>query len=207
MEAIWLRRKAGAEAVIVFFAGWGAEPADVAHLGGDADVLLVRDYRDLDADLPDLSAYRRKLLVAWSFGVAAYGHWQMGRIGVFDRRIAVNGTLAAVDRDRGIAPKVLQMTIDGLSEDGFHAFRTRSHGAEQPRRAVDLAARKAELEAVRDRGPSPDCDWDRIWIGTGDRVFPVQAQRRAWAGQADRIQEIDAPHAPFAGWSRWEDLL
>ncbi|MDW4549096.1 DUF452 family protein [Defluviimonas sp. D31] len=204
MEAIWLRRD-GAARVVVFFAGWGAEPSDIAGLGGAYDVLFVRDWRAL-GDLPDLSSYTERLLVAWSFGVAAYGHWQAGRADPFTRKVAVNGTLAPVDRERGIPPRVFAMTLAGLSEENFHAFLARSHGADQPRRTVDVAALTAELEAVRDRGPAPETLFDRIWISEADGIIPPANQRRAWEGQADRITGIDAAHAPFAHWSDWEAL-
>ncbi|MCA8884350.1 MAG: DUF452 family protein [Rhodobacteraceae bacterium] len=208
MRIQWLTQTGTAAEVIVVFGGWAVGPDGLRHLGGAQDVLFVDDYRDLDGDLPDLSAYRTRRLIAWSFGVAGYGHWQAARrIDPFTRKTALSGTLTPVDRLRGIPPAVVAKTRDTLSDTSFAAFLARCYGAPCPDPAdLDIAARQAELSAVAARGPAPDPHFDCIVIPSRDRIFPPASMARAWADQAARVVAIDAPHAPFALWHLWDDI-
>jgi pimeloyl-[acyl-carrier protein] methyl ester esterase len=211
MQVRWLKQGAGRDEVIVVFGGWAIGSQCFAHLTGGQDVLFVDDYRDLTGELPDLSAYARRRLVAWSFGVAAFGHWQselgqLGRRMAFDSRVAVNGSLTPVHPKTGIPPRVFRQTEAGLSEASFQDFLTHSFNAPQPWQSFDAALHHAELLAVEARGAAPTCAWDRIWISGQDRIFPAQNLERAWADQPDAIRRIDAPHVAFAAWSAWQEL-
>ena len=208
MQCRWLKRTEGARRVIVFFGGWAIGPAPLAHLTGPEDVLFVDDYRDLTADLPDLSGYDHKALVAFSFGVCAFGHWQVDRTTAFDRRVAINGSLSPIDARTGIPPRTFQRTLDGLTPDSFQSFLALCSGDETlSPQMFDLPARRAELIATAALGPAPACHWDRIWISSADRIFPPVSLERAWVAQADKVRHLDAPHVPFARWSDWQDLL
>ena len=207
MQHRWLNRSRGAAQVIVVFGGWAIGPAVMSHLGGRADLLFVSDYRDLAAPLPDLSGYASRTLVAWSLGVACYGHWQAAHPDPFDRRIAINGSMTPVNRRTGIAPRLMRHTARSLSEAGFQQFLARCHGASQPHQPIDVAARRAELAAVMNRGDAPDRHWHRVWISRHDVIFTPDKLHRAWQGQAAVIRVIDAPHVPFALWSDWEQVL
>lgn len=208
MRVSWLKQTGSCE-VIVVFGGWGIGPACFAHLAGGQDVLFVSDYRDLSAALPELGGYARRSLVAWSFGVAAFGHWRngLGQDLLFDRRVAVNGSLTPVHPRMGIAPRVFRNTVDGLSAVSFQEFLQHSFDAPHPPHQVDVAALRDELIAVEQRGPAPECDWDRVWISGRDRIFPPQNLERAWAHRPDAIRRIDAPHVPFAAWATWAQVL
>lgn len=206
MQVQWLIQSGSAAEVIVVFGGWAVGPDCLRHLVGPQDVLFVDDYRDLGADLPDLSGYATRRLIAWSFGVAGYGHWQAGRADPFHRKTALSGTLSPVDRQLGIPPLVLNKTRDTLSEDSFTAFLTRCFGAPHAVPPLDVTARQDELRAVAERGPAPDPHFDRVVIPSHDRIFPPANMARAWAGQATRVTGIDAPHAPFALWTEWDQI-
>lgn len=201
----WLKQAPGAETVIVVFAGWAIGPEVFLHLEGSQDVLFVDDYRNLDAPLPDLSAYGHRALVAWSFGVAGYGHWQARHGDLFDRKVAVNGSPTPVHRDTGIPPVLMQKTIDTLSQASFQMFLTRCFGGRQNFQEIDVAARKTELNAILKRGDAPELNWDRIWLSRNDRIFPLANLQRIWAGQGAKL--LDAPHVPFASWSTWQAVM
>lgn len=208
MKLDWLRHRAGATEAIVIFTGWAIGPQVWTHLETEADLLLVSDYRTLDLNLPDLGRYRCRSLVAWSFGVASYALWQATRPDPFQRKVAICGSTAPVNRLTGIAPQIMQMTIDGLSEASFQHFLTRCFGSGQPRHPIDVAARRTELEAIRARDyTAPTQHWDRVWIGAEDRIFPLASMNRAWADAGDAPRVIDAPHAPFGRWARFAELL
>lgn len=208
MQSRWLKRTNGARRVIVFFGGWAIGPAPLAHLTGPEDVLFIDDYRDLDTDLPDLSAYDHRALIAFSFGISAFGHWQAGRANAFDHRVAINGSLSPIDARTGIPPRTFQRTLDGLTPASFQSFLALCYGDETPPpQTFDLPARRAELIATSARGPAPACPWDRIWISSTDRIFPPANLERAWQDQPDRIRRLDAPHLPFAHFQSWQEIL
>ncbi len=207
MRFDWLHRDRASPAVIVVFGGWAIGPQVLAHLAGGQDVLFASDYRDLDAFLPDLSGYAQRALVAWSFGVAAYGHWQAGLCPRFDRCVAINGSLTPVHGKTGIPPRIFRQTVEELSPASFQSFLDLCFDAPQPAQPFDTSARRAELLAVERRGDAPGCHWDRIWISDRDRIFPPQNLDRAWAAQPGAIRRINAPHVPFAQWSDWSGVL
>jgi biotin synthesis protein BioG len=204
MEIRWIKQNQAAEAIVVF-GGWAVGPEVFWHLDGPQDILFASGYSDLNAELPDLSAYDHVSLLAWSFGVAAYGHWQQGRSDPFHRKVAVNGSLKPVNRSAGIPPAVFRKTAETLSLESFQGFLTRVFGQPQPPEPVDVDALRAELLAVERRGDAPQTRFDRIWISSGDKIFPPANLARAWAGQA--VSQIDAPHAPFGQFETWEALL
>ncbi|AUQ67188.1 pimeloyl-ACP methyl esterase BioG family protein [Phaeobacter inhibens] len=205
MEFRWLKRKQAGEAIVIF-GGWAVGPGVFDHLAGAQDLVFVNDYRSLDVDLPDLSGYDHVTLLAWSFGVAAYAHWQEGRADPFDRKVAVNGTLTPVDEARGIPPAVMAKTAEGLSEQSLAQFLRRTFNAPQPPHAVDIDARRAELHAVAARGTASVVAFDQVWIAGRDRIFPPKNQHRAWADAT--IRELPAAtHAPFDHFDSWQALI
>ncbi len=205
MQTRWLRHS-GASDLIVLFGGWALGAAPFEHLAGDQDVLFVDDFRDL-GELPDLSAYAHKAAVTYSFGVAAFCHFSQRTNIEFNRRVAVNGSHAPVDRKLGIPPVIFDKTADTLSDVNFQSFLALCHGSEQPHQSIEVAARQEELWKVKERGSALAPAFDRIWISTADRIFPTANLKRAWADQANVITEIDAPHVPFALWSNWSEVL
>ena len=204
MDFRWLKQDRAAEAIVVF-GGWAVGPEVFWHLGGPQDILFASDYSNLNADLPDLSGYQRVSLLAWSFGVAAYAHWQQGRPDPFARKAAVNGSLQPVNRGAGIPPAVFRRTVEALSLEAYQSFLTRVFGAPQDAEPLDVEARRSELLAVERRGDAPQMRFGRIWISSGDKIFPPANLARAWAGQ--NVSNLDAPHAPFDRFQDWEALF
>lgn len=207
MQVEWLQHSGSADEVIVVFGGWALGPAPFAHLQGPQDVLFVQDYRDLSTTLPDLSGYAQVTLIAYSFGVASYAHWQANNPDLFDTKIAVNGTLTPVNRATGIPPVAMKKTIETLSVQAYELFLMRCFGAKQESTQIDVDARKAELMAIGERGDAPTLRFDHIWISTIDKIMPAGNQLRAWQEQTDRVIQIDSPHVPFARWSTWDEVI
>ena len=229
MKCEWLNKQSQ-DNLIVIFSGWAFGYDVFQHLlaeKNDFDVLFVNDYRQIDLDLPDLDAYANKYLLAWSFGVSAFCHWNESQ-GLqqksirFDKKVAVNGTVFAVDRFLGIPQPIMQKTIDTLSEQSFQMFAKRCfRGLDLPQNlTIDVQARKAELEIILQRqlaqeidGDSQSVDWDCAWIAMQDKIFPSKNQIRAWQQHNDscdkalEINQFDAPHAPFQLWSNWQEIF
>lgn len=207
MQVEWLQHSGTADEAIVVFGGWALGPSPFAHLHGSQDVVFVEDYRDLSTTLPDLGGYARTTLIAYSFGVASYAHWQASNLDPFDAKIAVNGTLTPVNRATGIPPVAMEKTIETLSPQAYQIFLARCFGAKQYPAEIDIEARKAELMAIGERGDAPMVAFDRIWISTADKIMPAANQLRGWQAQSNRITQIDAPHVPFARWSTWQEVI
>ncbi|GAB5435887.1 pimeloyl-ACP methyl esterase BioG family protein [Falsiruegeria mediterranea] len=207
MQVEWLQHSGTADEVTVIFGGWALGPTPFAHLQGPQDVLFVQDYRDLSTTLPDLGCYARTTLLAYSFGVASYAHWQASNPDPFDIKIAVNGTLTPVNRTTGIPPVAMEKTIETLSPQAYQVFLARCFGGKQDRAEIDVEARKAELIAIGERGDAPAVQFDHIWISTKDKIMPPANQLRGWQGQSEHVTQIDAPHVPFARWSTWQEVI
>ncbi len=207
MQVAWLQQSVIADEVIVIFGGWALGAAPFAHLQGRQDILFVQDYRDLSTDLPDLSRYAKATLIAYSFGVASFAHWQANHPDLFARKVAVNGTLTPVNRTTGVPPVAMSRTIETLSLQAYQLFLARCFGAKQDFAEIDVDTRKSELIAIGERGDAPTVEFDHIWIASADRIMPAANQQRGWQGQEDRIARIDAPHAPFARWSTWQEVI
>lgn len=204
MQFEWAKRDNNKN-IIVVFGGWAVGFAPLAHLEGDVDVLFVSDFRDIDADLPDLGAYENKSLVAFSFGVAGYAHWQAIHTDPFSFKVAINGTVTPVDRQSGIPPVIMQKTIDALDPNSLQVFLMRCFGEKQPFFDADIAALKEELETVLQRGAAATIDFDKVIISDKDRIFLSANLKRAY--QNRDVVCVPGPHIPFGAWSRWEEVL
>jgi len=210
MNSIWLHQQPNASKVIVFFNGWGFDSSIVQHLicDDDTDVLVVSNYSDLSMDLVDLSAYTTRSLIAWSFGVASYCHWQTGRDDPFQKKVAINGTMMPIDRRQGIATKVVQKTIDTLSQESFQVFAARCFNRPQTEIKIDVEQRRVELTAIKNRGNADQLlAWDKVWLSTHDKIFLPKNTQLAWHGHTQKMEFINAPHAPFNYWRNWQAVL
>ena len=87
--------------LIIFFNGWGMSDSVLLEMDHSGfDVLMVNDYRSLGLEMPDISGYEKKYLIAWSMGVWASGVCSID----VDKSIAINGTPAPVNNQSGIDP-------------------------------------------------------------------------------------------------------
>ena len=97
MKQVFLRRVEGASDLLLFFAGWGAEPGmfkydELTDGSGTSDVMMCWDYRDLDFDAGVLEGYSTTRVLAWSMGVWVAGQVLSGLDMAPGYRVAVNGT-------------------------------------------------------------------------------------------------------------------
>lgn len=177
----------------------------------DADFLLCYDYtvpEDRHEFEEILAPYERVSLAAFSLGVWAAAE-SLDASGIsFDDAVAINGTLRPVDAEYGIPPELFERTGEKWSEKTRARFYRRMCGdaktleyflARGPARSIE--SQRAELLAVGRRissGGVRTGPFRRAFIGSGDRVFPPEAQRRFWETQGVEIVESTAPHYPFA---------
>lgn len=207
MNVTWVKKTADARRVVVIFGGWAIGPDVFSAIAGNEDVLFVSDYRTLSGDLPDLSAYEMRALVAWSFGVAAFAHWQADRPARFERTIAIAGSETPVDDLCGIPTAIFEKTVATLSAQSYQGFLMRCHNRRVAEQAIDIDARREELIAVRARGAAPSWRWDRVYIAVQDRIFPPASLQRAYADRALDLCPIEAPHVCFGAFPDWDAVL
>ncbi len=190
--------------LFLLFLGWGMDPTPFQFPSSeDADIMLCYDYRSLNFDQRHLGGYSTIFVTAWSMGVWAASHVLQGLKLPFSQKIAINGTLFPIDSEKGIDPPVFQATLDGLTDASLLKFYRRMCGTKEiyesfmqhaPKRSlVDI---REELIAIGEHSlshPTPDFHWDTAIIGTKDRIFLPENQRRAWPRRT-RVLEIDSPH-------------
>ncbi len=190
----------GSRRVILFFAGWAMDAAPFEGLRRPGyDIAVFWDYRDLYQDWSILKDYDEVCLVAWSFGVYAASVALAGIERRITLRIAINGTLAPVDRLTGIPPRIFQGTLDSLNERNLYKFNRRMCGSSEAFAAVMEHAPKRNIDELRDElkamnpvsmfAPDQIKHWDVALISTDDAIVPCVNQWRAWQHTTVRMLE------------------
>jgi len=214
----WLARGDGRD-LIVFCNGWGMDRWPLNGLATEPfDVVVLSDYHrfdGLDTVRAELPGYRRCYLICWSMGVWAGQRLFDQDRDLFERRIAINGTLRPVDDRFGIPVEIFSATLEEFSvsilqrfyrrmckEPGVFAF-FQNH---RPQRS--LADQREELAAlqlvVMDETVTPPL-YDDVIISRNDLIIPTRNQQAFWQDQ--RVIEIDGCHYPFSRWQSWSDIL
>ena len=185
MKQVFLRRVEGASDLLLFFAGWGAEPGmfkydELTDGSGTSDVMMCWDYRDLDFDAGVLEGYSTTRVLAWSMGVWVAGQVLSGLDMAPGYRVAVNGTPFPIHDSLGIPEAVFDGTL--------------SRTLEEQREELDALGK-----AVRGNRPRPFA-WTHAVAGLEDMIFPAANQKAAWAAAGVPVSVLDIPH-----WSK--DIL
>jgi len=224
MKTTWLQQK-GADELLLFFNGWGMDHRMGDHLfgglqanGWTQDVIACHDYRSLqmDADvMKAISRYRKRTVIAWSFGVWAAQHADLPPI---TRALAINGTLHPIDAEKGIKPEIVEATRSGWSEENRARFNRRMCGSSEAlalfatmapdRSVVDQQEELAQVQHHLQRADATPATWryDHAIIGTRDLIFPPQQQCAAWNGTAQTMI-AEMPHFPFLHFKTFSELL
>lgn len=218
MESCWLH-KSGKPYLIVFCSGWGMDEHPFALLPSDQyDVLCFYDYRSLQPieDIQRICAsYTQKILLSWSMGVWAGQQLFTDHPDIFDRLIALNGTLCPIDPSLGIPPDIFLATLNAWGEQSRLKFYRRMFSSSQdyerfmahaPRRSV--AEQKEELSVLYQKTQATKVStsiYDTVCVGMKDRIFPGQNQKKYW--QNAPILCTDYSHFPFYSFPSWDVFL
>ena len=218
MRGEWLARGAGSD-LIVCCNGWGMDRYPLGGLdAGPFDVYLLSDYTNLDPIddlLPELSGYGKRILIGWSMGVWAAQRLFARHAELFQRRIAVNGTLRPIDDRYGIPREIFGATLRDYSDsirERFYRRMCKEPGAfaffdaHRPQR--DLADQHRELAALQaldtEFGEQKPCFTDVIVSGN-DLVIPTANQLAFWGDR--RVIGLPGCHYPFFRWRSWADIV
>lgn len=212
MQFNWLNKQNN-ETIILFFNGWGMDAGCVTALACTGfDLLEIHDYSTI-ASLPELSAYKQTILVAWSLGVFVAAQCRIPA----DLAIAINGTLRPLDEHYGIQPAIFQGTINSWDERGRNKFNRRMCGdrdtlahfnAVPPCRSIEATQQELMIIAASVQvNPVPDNVFDKAIVGLKDRIMPSPAQMAFWQQTTTDIINVNGPHYLFNRWSSWKDLI
>jgi pimeloyl-[acyl-carrier protein] methyl ester esterase len=218
MESSWLH-KSGHKYLIVFCNGWGMDAWPFRSLTSTKyDVFMLYDYRQLASrhDIEAIAAeYEQVHLVSWSMGVWAGQKLFSDKKELFDRTIAINGTLCPINDSFGIPEKVFDATLAGFNEDAKLKFYKRMCRdkknlslflASQPQRSLDDQSEElASLKKMVDCTPAKNSMYNEIIVSESDFIVPTANQSHYWQGRP--LTTIAGFHFLFNLWQSWDQLL
>ncbi len=201
--------------------GWGCDANPFQSINSkEYDVLMCFDYRDLliPKQVERLfENYQEVHLVAWSLGVYVANMLYLQWKDLFASKIAINGTLQAIDNLKGIPPAIFQGTINGLNSRTIEKFWLRMCGGkigfdrfkmQIPQRNIE--DQKEELIVLQELVQNHFIDWnvyDSVLLGQNDLIFPFENLENAWREQKNIIKMENTPHFCFYSWNSWDDLM
>lgn len=220
MRIEWLHKFEN-EKCILFMNGWACDATAFQFMNSkEYDVLMCFDYRDIliPKELERLfENYQEVNLVAWSLGVYVANMTCSNWKDLFACKIAINGTLQAIDNLKGIPAATFQGTIDGLNSRTIDKFWLRMCGGkigydrfkkQLPQR--DINEQKEELIILQEVIQNHFVDWniyDSVLLGKNDHIFPFENLENAWSEQRNLIIKENTPHFCFYSWDSWDDLM
>ena len=177
--------------LLLFFAGWGMDKHPFSeYKPANHDILICYDYRSLNFDYSLLNGYERVDIVAWSMGVWIAMQSIFPKDIKIGKKIAVNGTPYPIDDAKGIPTAIYNGTLDGLNETTLKKFQRRmcTSGSDykyfqsvEPQRSVDsLQEELADIQKFYESDAPTSFEWDEVYLGMNDRIFPAQNQQAAW---------------------------
>lgn len=191
--------------LLLFFAGWGADPRPFRHYRpAGHDYAVCYDYRSLQIDTSAWTTYDGIDVVAWSMGV-----WAAQQIlPQLDLRlgscVAINGTLHPVSNTHGIPLGVWRITRNNLCPESMHRFMLRMCAKRQsfhnllrvcPRRPIGEL--RQELDAIKEASQT-DAPlsplWTEAFVALWDRIIPPANQQREWEERHVPIHMAEEPH-------------
>ena len=206
MEYKWLNQYNN-DKVIVFFNGWGLDESVVKHLCSDSfDVLMFYDYNSLNTnfDFKILNLYSKKYLIAWSMGVMCASLFNNI---IYDKKVAINGTLLPIDARYGINPKIYELTINGFGENSCQKFVNNMF--DENDKELYFGNNRTfenvynELIALKNYKPVLDFKYDDVLISNNDKIIPTKNQSAFW----NQEPNLEAAHCPFFKYTKWSELL
>ncbi len=218
MEISWQYKNKKTK-LILFCNGWGMDSTPFEHLASNEyDVCFLYNYRVLPEafDAEALTkGYAEVILIGWSMGVWVGQKLFQNKSHLFDRTIAINGTLCPINDDYGIPVIVYERTLSDYCETARLKFYRRMCRektnlklflSKQPRRSLD--DQQQELLALRETVnclPASESIYKEILIADSDWVIPSQNQMNFWQDMA--VIKISGFHYLFSLWQSWDHLL
>ncbi|MDE6542975.1 MAG: DUF452 family protein [Muribaculaceae bacterium] len=218
MKLHWIKQDNPSQRLILIFSGWSVDWHLFSRYSYPTgyDVAVVWDYSHLSINILDRKKeYEETIVIAWSFGVAAFQkvYKTLPKKLNINCAIAVNGTTYPVDDSRGIPTDVFAATKAGLSEAGLVSFRRRicGGGVRYRELATDLNAAGNDIESLREQlgvfdptdergiiiGTKIDKNlWDKVFLSERDMIFPIANMKSAWSDSNAQVFITGDSHLP-----------
>lgn len=194
--------------MIVAFLGYSFLPESLAHLElGEYGLGVVYEYSKLSFDNLEFSKLlgEQNYLFAFSMGVAVANEF-LGDF-AFEKSVAMNGTNAGIDEQKGISSAVFKASIESFDFEGFKRLCFLGE-----LKKADFAfnpAPKAELEALykhfASKNPRNSRIWDKMILSKKDKIFANEAILKAC--EFKNLQSINAPHFGLFNYTSWEQIF
>lgn len=216
MKSNWLIKN-NSKKLILFFNGWSLDENIVKHLtSSEYDVLMLFDYSNLDLNLSilkEIYEYEEINVIAWSYGVWAYG----SVLDIFKNLknvVAINGTLLPINNDFGISERMFNLTLSNLSEKNYPRFFQNMFEGEgdlykMPQRNIE--DQRQELKSIQRLCAQKDISknktfFTKVFTGLKDKIIPAQNQINFWGGNIDIIK-VNTGHYMFDLFSNWDEII
>lgn len=203
MRAEFLHQNANSKDLIVVFGGFASSPSHFSHLKSEKNVLLVFDYEDFSLSF-DFNTFENITLIAFSMGVCVAS--KMMKNITFKQKIAINGTNAAIDRERGIHPAIFRKNLKNFSLESFKkSLLSGRENLAKDFKFKDETRLKNELESLfifSQKEPNLNFFWDKVYVSKNDEIFPTKALEKSFKN----LIFLNEPHFAFFYFHFWEDL-
>jgi biotin synthesis protein BioG len=216
----YIKRREKNTQLIVFYSAWGTDEKMLTPLcNDDFDFILFYNYSADEAlILPEMKKYERVILIAWSLGVWA-AEYLFPKTGIKpDISIAVNGTPLPAHDTYGIPQKIIEGTLNNITEESKSKFYLRMFGDkttfELNQDRVPVRSLKSLHDELRwlyngfmEQNES-GLRWDYAVISEDDRVFPSRSLRAYWDAKKDTEKiTLPFPHYFFHKWRAFPEFV
>ena len=210
----YIRRREKNNRLVVIYGGWGTDENVFAPLCNDEfDFILFYNYSASEAlVLPEMKTYEKVTLIGYSLGVWA-AEYLLSKTGIKpDVTIAVNGTPLPADDKFGIPLKIIEGTLNNLTDENMDRFYLRMFGGKKSYDANADRLPKRTLKSLHDElrwlynrmmeQREPGFRWDYAVTSVVDRVYPSQNLEAFWSTQKNTSRIVlPLPHYFFHKWN------
>ena len=216
----YIRRREKNNRLVVIYGGWGTDENVFAPLCNDEfDFILFYNYSAGEAlVLPEMKTYEKVTLIGYSLGVWA-AEYLLSKTGIKpDVSIAVNGTPLPADERFGIPLKIIEGTLNNLTDENMDRFYLRMFGGKKSYDANADRLPKRTLKSLHDElrwlynrmmeQREPGFRWDYAVTSAVDRVYPSQNLEAFWSTQKNTSHIVlPLPHYFFHKWNSLSDFI
>ncbi len=216
----YIRRRDKNRQLVVFYGAWGTDENVFTPLcNDDFDFILFYNYSADEAlVLPEMKTYDKITLIGWSLGVWA-AEYLSAKTGIKpDVTIAVNGTPLPVNDQLGIPLKLIEGTLNNITEGNMEKFYLRMFGDKKtyltnidriPHR--NLKSLQDELRWLYNRmmeQKEPGFRWDFAVCSEANRVFPTTNLDNYWRNEPNtKYIKVPLPHYFFHKWDSFTSFI
>lgn len=192
--------------LILFFNGWGMDRQVVENLElPEGYELKVLDYPYVSEDI-ELKKYSEINLIGWSFGCYYLTQFLKKNNLATKNIIGINGHSQIIGKN-GIAPKMLEFTLDNLTPETLLKFYENMEitNFKTPKR--DFESIRSELRYFKESYEPLANVFNKIFIGKRDKIVPSSKQKRYCINENIECIELDCGHYPFEILNSWSEIL